>query len=85
MQLSRGRCDRRRTPVTLGDEAKAAMVQRRKFDPKVSCPACAAPVSTRTGIVELGACSALLCPHCGELSFPQASNRPGPFRLTPKS
>ena len=61
------------------------MAQRRKFDPKVSCPACEAPVSMRTGIVDLGACSALLCPHCGELSFPQDSTRAAPFRVTPKS
>lgn len=58
------------------------MVQRREFDPKVSCPACEAAVSMRTGIVDLGACSALLCPHCGELSFPQASKRPASRRMT---
>lgn len=52
------------------------MVQRGDCDPKVSCPACEAPVSMRTGIVDLGACVALLCPQCGELSFPNASTPP---------
>ena len=47
------------------------MAQRSDCDPKVSCPACEAPVSMRTGIVDLGDCLALLCPHCGELSFPK--------------
>jgi len=49
------------------------MAERRDFDPKVSCPACQEAVSMRTSIVDLGACFALLCPHCGELSFPQPS------------
>jgi predicted RNA-binding Zn-ribbon protein involved in translation (DUF1610 family) len=52
------------------------MVQRRNFDPKVSCPACQEPVSMRTGIVDLGACLALLCPHCGELSFARPTQPP---------
>lgn len=50
------------------------MAERPDPDPKVSCPACAAPVSMRTGLVNLGACFALLCPHCGELSFPTPSS-----------
>jgi endogenous inhibitor of DNA gyrase (YacG/DUF329 family) len=49
------------------------MAQRFNWDPKVSCPACEAPVSMRAAIVNLGACFALLCPHCGELSFPKSS------------
>jgi endogenous inhibitor of DNA gyrase (YacG/DUF329 family) len=52
------------------------MAQRLDCDPKVSCPACEAPVSMRTAIVNLGACFALLCPHCGELSFPKSSSEP---------
>ncbi len=49
------------------------MAQRGDFDPKVSCPACGAAVSIRHGVVDLGARFALLCPQCGELSFPEAS------------
>ena len=56
--------------------SKAAMAQPSDCDPKVRCPACEAPVSMQTGIVDLGACSALLCPHCGELSFPKSSTDP---------
>jgi hypothetical protein len=52
------------------------MAQRFDCDPKVSCPACEAPVSMRTAIVNLGASFALLCPHCGELSFPKPSKDP---------
>jgi hypothetical protein len=56
------------------------MARRPDSDPKVSCPACEAPVSMRTGIVNLGACFALLCPHCGELSFPKSSTIAAPRR-----
>jgi len=47
------------------------MAEPPNCDPKVSCPACEAPVSMRTAIINLGARFALLCPHCGELSFPK--------------
>lgn len=52
------------------------MVQHGNFDPKVSCPACEEPVPIRTSIVDLGGCVALLCPRCGELSFPKAASKP---------
>jgi hypothetical protein len=54
------------------------MVQRREFEMKVSCPACQEPVALRTGIVDLGSRLALLCPHCGELSFARPRKPPVP-------
>ena len=75
MQPSPEPCDRRGThrenPPARTNRKR--MAEHPDSDPKVSCPACEAPVSMRTGIVNLGACFALLCPHCGELSFPKPS------------
>ena len=48
------------------------MARRDIPDPQVGCPACGAAVPTRH-IVDLGARPALLCPECGELSFPRAA------------
>ncbi|HVW32880.1 MAG TPA: hypothetical protein VHL53_10110 [Acidimicrobiia bacterium] len=53
---------------------KAAMARRDTPDPLVGCPACGAAVPRRH-IVALGARHGLLCPRCGELSFPRAAAR----------
>ena len=52
------------------------MARRETPDLKVGCPSCGAAVPARY-VVDLGARPGLLCPQCGELSFPrQTGARP---------